>query len=199
MKTYRYEKSMDFFDLVFNEGRTHSYWQDKSVEDELLEKIYDLAKLGPTSANCSPLRVIFVKSIEEKDKLCDCMMPGNVEKTRTAPVTALFAHDLEFYEKLPTLFPIADMKPYFSSSEEITYTHALRNGSLQAAYFILAARSLGLDCGPMSGFDEDKVNQIFFKDTSWKINFICNLGYGEKSKLHPRHPRLTFNEACRII
>lgn len=187
------------FDVLFRQARTHSYWQDKPVEETLLKQIYDLAKMGPTSANCQPMRVLFVKSRQAKEKLKPCLAPGNVEKTMKAPVTAIIAYDMAFYEYLPTLFPHANARSWFAGNEALTESTAFRNGSLQGAYFMLAARALGLDCGPMSGFDNAKVDAAFFADTSWKSNFLCNLGYGVREKLHPRLPRPEFDEMCKIV
>lgn len=191
--------SEEALEQIFIDGRTHSVWLPDPVNDELLRQIYDLMKWGPTSANSCPARVVFVKSREAKEKLLPCMAEGNVEKTRTAPVSAIIAHDMEFYEKLPKLFPHAPAKSWFSGNQSLIESTAFRNGSLQGAYFMIAARSLGLDCGPMSGFDNAKVDATFFQGTSWKSNFICNVGYGDASKLHPRSPRLDFNEACKIL
>jgi len=183
---------------LFTEARTHNVWQDKPVSDELCHKIYDLAKWGATSANCSPARIVFVKSAAEKDKLVACMAPGNQEKTKHAPVTAIIGMDMAFFEKLPQLFPHADAKSWFVGNQPMIDATAFRNSSLQGAYFMLAARALGLDCGPMSGFDADKINAAFFADSTVKVNFVCSIGYGDASKLFPRSPRLSFDEACRI-
>lgn len=187
------------FATLFTEARTHNVWLDKPVSDELCQQIYDLAKWGATSANSSPARIVFVKSAAEKEKLVECMSPGNQEKTKSAPVTAIIAMDIEFYEKLPQLFPHADARSWFAGNQPLIDATAFRNSSLQGAYFMLAARAYGLDCGPMSGFDSDKVNATFFAGTSLKVNFVCSLGYGDASKLFPRSPRLSFDEACRII
>jgi len=184
---------------IFTQARTHSVWLPEPVSDQLLNEIYNLMKWGPTSANCCPARILFVKSKESKDKLLACMAPGNVEKTKTAPVTAIIAYDLEFYEKLPKLFPHVDARSWFAGNKAFIESTAFRNGSLQGAYLLIAARSLGLDCGPMSGFDNAKVDAVFFEGTSWKSNFICNLGYGEPSALRPRSPRLEVDEACKTI
>ncbi len=186
-------------DTLFREARTHTKWAAEPVPDALLREIYDMAKMGPTSANTSPLRVVFVKTEEAKARLLPAMAPNNVEKTRTAPVTAIFAYDLEFYEELPKLFPHVDARAWFAGNPELAQETAFRNGSLQAGYFILAARALGLDCGPMSGFDAAKVNAEFFPDGKWWANFICNLGHGDPSGLFPRNPRLDFEEACRVL
>lgn len=185
---------------LFTNARSHSFWLNKPVSDELLKQVVDLAKWGATSANCSPARIVFVKSAVEKEKLIACMDAGNVEKTRTAPVTAIIGMDLEFYEKLPQLFPHnQEAKSWFAGKPEVIKETAFRNGTLQGAYLMLAARALGLDCGPMSGFSQQKVNNTFFANTSVKANFVCCLGYGDASKLFPRSPRLSFDEACRIV
>ena len=189
----------DALKQIFTEARTHSAWLPEPVSDELLVKIYDLMKFGPTSANSSPARILFVKSAEAKEKLLPCLAPGNVEKTKLAPVTAIIAQDMEFYEKLPRLYPFADARSWFAGKKEFIESTAFRNSSLQGGYFIIAARSLGLDCGPMSGFDNAKVDDTFFQGTTWKSNFLCNLGCGDSSKLHPRAPRLDFSEATKIV
>ena len=186
-------------DVVFRQARTHSVWLDQPVDDALLRQVYDLAKMGPTSANMCPTRLVFVKSKEAKEKLKPALDAGNVAKTMSAPVTAIIGMDIHFFEKLPVLFPHADAKAWFKDLPEnvLEYT-ALRNSSLQGAYFMLAARALGLDCGPMSGFDNAKVDAAFFAGTTVKSNFLCNLGHGDASKLYPRNPRLGFDEACRF-
>lgn len=186
---------------LFTDARTHNVWLDKPVSDDTLRELYDLVKWGPTSANTTPARIVFVKSAQAKAKLLECMAPGNVEKTRTAPVTAIIAFDLKFYEHLPRLFPngAEKMVPMFSGDAAKAAGAAHMNSSLQGGYFILAARALGLDCGPMAGFDAQKVNDTFFSGTEWRVNFICNLGYGDHDKLFPRNPRLSFDEAARII
>ena len=187
-------------DLIFREARTHNVWLDQPVDDALLRQIYDLAKMGPTSANMCPMRIVFVKSREAKEKLRPALDAGNVDKTMVAPVTAIIGMDVHFYEKLPKLFPHADAKAWFKDlPEDMLEVIALRNSSLQAAYFMLAARSLGLDCGPMSGFDNAKVDAAFFAGTTVKSNFLCNVGHGNPAKLHPRSPRLAFDEACKIV
>jgi len=191
--------SQEALERILTEARTHSVWLPEPVSDDLLVQIYNLMKWGPTSANSSPARIVFVKSPEAKAKLLPCMAEGNVEKTKTAPVTAIIAQDMEFYEKLPKLFPFADARSWFAGNKPFIESTAFRNSSLQGAYFIIAARSLGLDCGPMSGFDNAKVDEVFFQGTAWKSNFICNLGYGDSVKLRPRAPRLEFNEACKIV
>jgi 3-hydroxypropanoate dehydrogenase len=193
-------KSNDGLDLIFRKARTHNVWLDKPVADGLLRQVYDLAKLGPTSANMCPMRIVFVKSREAKERLKPALAAGNVDKTMAAPVTAIIAMELHFFEQLPRLFPHADAKAWFKDLPEnvLEYT-ALRNASLQGAYFMLAARALGLDCGPMSGFDNAKVDAAFFAGTTVKSNFLCNLGYGDVSKLYPRSPRLDFDEACQVV
>jgi len=191
--------SQEALDIIFTKARTHNGWTQEPVTDDLLHKIHDLVKWGPTSANSCPARIVFVKSKEAKDKLLPCMAEGNVEKTRTAPITAIVATDMEFYEKLPKLFPHTDARSWFIGNKPFIDSTAIRNGTLQGAYFIIAARALGLDCGPMSGFDNARVDDTFFQGTSWKSNFICNLGHGDPGKIFPRSPRLEFNEACKII
>ena len=186
-------------DILFRNARTHISWLDKPVSDELLHGIYDLTKWGPTSANCSPARILFLRSREAKERLRPALSPNNVDKTMSAPVTAIVGYDLKFYDHLPRLFPNNPAaRDWFSGSPELAQVTAFRNGSLQGGYFILAARSLGLDCGPMSGFDNAKVDAEFFPPTV-KSNFVCNLGYGDHSKLFPRNPRLEFDEACKLL
>ena len=185
-------------DQLFNEARTHSYWQDKPLEAGILEQLYTLTALGPTSANCSPGRFVFVISQEGKEKLKPALSSGNVEKTMTAPVTVIVAHDMAFYDQLPQLFPHADARSWFTGSPELVKETAFRNSSLQAGYLILAARSLGLDAGPMSGFAPSRVNEAFFAGSSWQVNMLINLGYGDREKLHPRLPRLRFEQACKL-
>jgi 3-hydroxypropanoate dehydrogenase len=186
-------------DLLFRAARTHRAWLPRPVHDDVLRNIWALAAFGPTSTNCQPLRVTFVRSAEAKARLLPCLSPGNVEKTRTAPVTAILAHDLGFPDLLPRLFPAADMRAGYVGKPDLVATTALRNGSLQGAYFMLAARALGLDCGGMSGFDNARVDAEFFPDGRWKSNFLCNLGYGDPAKLAPRLPRLDFDEVARLI
>ena len=186
--------------LIFREARTHNGWLKQRVEDALLQKVYDLAKMGPTSANMCPMRLMFVKSQAAKEKLKPCLDAGNVEKTMAAPVTAIIGMDIHFFEQLPKLFPHADAKAWFKDlPEAVLEVLALRNSSLQGAYFMLAARSLGLDCGPMSGFNNAKVDEAFFAGTTTKSNFLCNLGHGDATKLFPRSPRLSFDEACKVL
>jgi 3-hydroxypropanoate dehydrogenase len=184
---------------LFLQARTQQGWQDRPVSDTQLQQIYDLMKWGPTSANCSPARIIFVKSPAAKEKLLACMNSGNVEKTRTAPVTAIIGMDMEFYEKLPQLFPHTDARSWFAGNQSAIDATAMRNSSLQGGYFIMAARAVGLDCAPMSGFDAEKLNAAFFAGTSVKVNFVCSIGYGDSGKVHARGPRLSFEEACKIV
>ncbi len=185
-------------DVLFRKARSYNGWQDKPVSDELLHQLYELMKWGPTSANSCPARIVFVKSDAAKEKLKSALAKGNVEKSMTAPVVAIIAMDMEFYEQLPRLFPHTDAKSWFEGKPDKIKETAFRNSSLQGAYLIMAARSLGLDCGPMSGFDNDKLDAAFFPDGKIKSNFICAVGHGDESKLFPRGPRLEFDEACRI-
>ncbi len=186
-------------DTLFREARTHIAWQDRPVSDDLLRQIYDLMKWGPTSANCSPARIVFVRSPEAKQRLKPALAPGNVDKTMAAPATAIIAYDTKFYENLPRLFPQTDARSWFAGNQPLIESTAFRNGTLQGAYLIIAARSLGLDAGPMSGFDNAKVDLAFFPDGKIKSNFLINLGYGDKSKLYPRNPRLSFDDAAQIL
>lgn len=185
-------------DQLFRTARTHSYFQPREVSDDALHALYDLLKWGPTSANASPARFVFVKSAAAKEKLKPALSAGNLDKTLAAPVTVIVAHDLEFYEELAYLFPHTDAKSWFVGNEKSIQTTCMRNGSLQGAYLIQAARALGLDCGPMSGFDNAKVDEAFFAGTSWRSNFLVNLGYGDPARLHARNPRLDFADVCRI-
>lgn len=186
-------------DTLFTSARTHNGWLDKPVTDTQLHQIYDLLKWGPTSANCSPARVVFVKTPEAKERLVACMSAGNAAKTAQAPVTAIIGMDMEFYEKLPQLFPHADARAWFVGNQPSIDATAFRNSSLQGAYFMMAARAIGLDCGPMSGFDEAKLNAAFFAGTTVKVNFVCSIGYGDVTKLFGRSPRLSFDEACKVL
>lgn len=183
---------------LFDNARTHNGFSAEPVSEATLHQLYDLLKWGPTSANSSPARFVFVTSPEAKAQLLDCMGPGNVEKTKLAPVTVIIGMDMAFYEHLPKLFPHADAKSWFVGNQPMIDATAFRNSSLQGAYLMIAARALGLDCGPMSGFDAKKVDAAFWAGTTVKTNFICNLGHGDASKLFPRSPRLAFEEACRI-
>lgn len=191
--------SQDALDVLFFEARTHNVWLDKPVEEALLVKLYELLRMAPTAANSSPARVVFVRSPEAKEKLKPCLDKGNQDKTMAAPVTAIIAYDMEFYEKLPKLFPHVDARSWYAGKPAAIEATAKRNGTLQGGYLILAARALGLDCGPMSGFNNAKVDEAFFAGTAYQSNFLCNLGYGDASKLHPRSPRLEFDEACKIV
>ncbi len=186
-------------DILFNEARSFSYWQDRPVSDEQLGQLYELLKWGPTAANSTPARILFIKSGEAKARLKPCLDAGNVEKSMSAPVVAVIAMDLEFYERLPFLFPHTDARSWFAGKPEKILDSANLNTALQGAYLILAARSLGLDCGPMSGFDNAALDAEFFPDGKVKSLFLCALGYGDRSKLHPRGPRLAFEEVCEIL
>lgn len=191
--------SSEALDNLFRQARTHISWLDKPVSDDVLRQVYDLMKWGPTSANCTPARILFLRTREAKQRLRPALSPNNVDKTMQAPVTAIVGYDLKFYEHLPRLFPNnPGARGWFVDSPQLAETTAFRNSSLQGGYFILAARALGLDCGPMSGFDNAKVDQEFFPPTV-KSNFLCNLGYGDPAKLFPRNPRLEFEEACQLL
>jgi 3-hydroxypropanoate dehydrogenase len=189
----------DALDQIFSTARTHRHWQQRSVDDSLLHQLYDVMKWGPTSTNTTPARIVFVRSPAAKARLVECVSEGNREKVRSAPVTAIVAQDMQFFEFLPKLRPGPDIRSWFEGKPELIAETAFRNSSLQGAYLIIAARALGLDAGPMGGFDENKVDQEFLAGTAWKSNFLCNLGYGMPERLHPRAPRLTFDEACRLI
>jgi 3-hydroxypropanoate dehydrogenase len=185
-------------DQLFLEAHTQRLWLDRPLSDDVLRKAYDLARMAPTSGNCQPLRIHFVRSPAAKEKLRACLSEGNVKQTMAAPATAIFAADFEFYEFLPRLYPQADARSWYAGNETAIRDGAQLNATLQAGYFILAARSLGLDCGPMGGFDRAKTDAAFFAGTSWKSLFICNLGYGDPAGYRPRNPRLDFSEACKI-
>lgn len=186
-------------DQLFRSARTYNAFLPKEVSDAQLRQIYELAKMGPTSANSSPMRLVFVKSREAKEKLAPHLSEGNRAKTLAAPVTAIVGTDHAFYERLPRLFPHADARSWFAGNQPLIDTTAFRNATLQGAYVILAARALGLDCGPMSGFDNAGVDAAFFAGTAVKSNFLINIGYGDASRdLFPRSPRLSFDEACSI-
>jgi 3-hydroxypropanoate dehydrogenase len=186
-------------DQLFREARTHNDWLDQDVPDALLHALVDLAKFGPTSANSSPARFLFVKSSEAKERLAPHLSEGNRDKTMKAPVCAIIGYDLDFHEHLPKLFPHTDARSWFAGKEAKILDTAFRNGTLQGAYLIMAARALGLDCGPMSGFDNAGVDRDFFAGTRIKSNFLCNLGYGDGHALFPRSPRFSFDEMARII
>ncbi len=184
-------------DLLFREARTHNKWRDTPVADETLRELYDILKFGPTSANSSPARFVFIRTKEGKQKLAPALSAGNTEKTMNAPVTVIVAYDPRFYEKLPTLFPHnPDAISWFTSNDSLAATTAFRNGTLQGAYLLIAARSLGLDVGAMSGFDNATVDAAFFDRSGWRSNFLVNLGYGDPAGLFNRSPRLPFEEAC---
>jgi len=186
-------------DQLFTQARTHHHWLARPVPDELLHRLYDLLKFGPTSANSCPARFVFIKSAEAKARLRPCLSESNIEQTMAAPVTVIVAHDLAFVDDLPVLYPRADARSWFinGSAEKISQT-ALQSATLQAAYLLIAARSLGLDCGPMGGFNPALVDAEFLADRQWKSNLLINLGYGDAQQLQARDPRFSFAEACRI-
>lgn len=184
---------------LFLDARTHFAWQERPVPDELLRRLYDLLRMGPTSANSCPARFLFLRTPEAKARLQPALIPGNVDKTMAAPVTVIVAEDLAFYERLPELFPHTDARSWFVGKQGLIEETAFRNSSLQGGYLILAARALGLDCGPMSGFDRAKVDAEFFAGTTVRSNFLVNLGYGDPSKLFPRAPRLELDQACQLL
>jgi 3-hydroxypropanoate dehydrogenase len=186
-------------DALFTEARTHFKWTDAPVSDDDLRAIYDLMKFAPTSANASPARFVFVRNSWSKDRLKPALSAGNLEKTMTAPVTVIVAYDPKFYDHLPRLFPHADARAWFANNAELAEETAVRNSTLQGAYFILAARALGIDAGPMSGFDKAKVNEAFLSDRGWKANFLINLGHGDASVLFERAPRLSFDGASVLV
>jgi 3-hydroxypropanoate dehydrogenase len=186
-----------FLAAMFREARTFSYWQARPVSEALIEAAFELACLGPTSGNCQPLRLALVRSPAAKERLLPCVSSGNYEKVRAAPVTAIVAYDREFFELLPRLYPHTDARGWFTTNPALVEETGLRNSSLQGAYFILALRAQGLDCGPMSGFDANKVDAAFFPERRWHANFLLNIGYGDRDRLHPRLPRLGFAEVAR--
>lgn len=191
--------SQTAFDQLFLEAHTLNAWQDKPVADELLHRLYDNLRMAPTSMNCSPARIVFVKSKAAKERLDQALMEGNRAKTMSAPVTAIIGYDTRFFEQLPKLFPSnPNARGMFENNAALADITAFRNGTLQGAYLMLAARALGLDCGPMSGFDNAKVDELFFAGTGVRSNFLCNLGYGDAKGFYPRAPRLGFAEACSI-
>jgi 3-hydroxypropanoate dehydrogenase len=189
----------DTADLLFLKARSHKSWQDKPVEEALIHELYELFKWGPTANNCAPARMLFVQTVVAKERLLPCLSPGNVPKVASAPLTVIVGMDMAFYDRLPVLFPHGDARAPYIGKPELVASAALRNSSLQGAYLILAARMLGLDAGPMSGFDANKVDAEFFAGTTIRANFICNLGYGAAAGLQPRGPRLAFSEACSIL
>ncbi|OSM05365.1 malonic semialdehyde reductase [Magnetofaba australis] len=186
-------------DLLFRQARSHNGWRDEPVSDEQLAELYELMKFGPTAANCCPLRVVFVRTPEGKARLKPTLDAGNIDKTMSAPVTAILAYDLDFPDTLPKLFPHTDARSWFAGQDEKIAHTAFLNGSLQGAYFMLAARAVGLDCGPMAGFNNALVDETFFPGGRVKSNFLCNLGHGDPDKLFPRSPRLEFDEACSLV
>ena len=186
--------------LLFREARSQNRWLDRSVSDALLQELYDLMKWGPTSMNTSPMRVLFLRTPDAKERLVPALAAANIEKARTAPVVAVIAYDTAFHDKLPVLFPHRpDAGEMFKRNARLSEATAFRNGTLQGAYLMIAARMLGLDCGPMSGFNEELVNETFFADGSLRVNFLCGLGYGDPAGLFPRHPRLGFEEVCELL
>jgi 3-hydroxypropanoate dehydrogenase len=187
-------------DLLFREARSHNKFSDEPVTDDELLALYEILKNGPTSANCSPARFLFLRTQEAKRKLAPALSSGNLEKTMAAPVTAIVAYDPKFYEKLPKLFPHnPEATSWFTSNDSLAATTAFRNGTLQGAYLIVAARAVGLDTGAMSGFDNAVVDEVFLADRGWRSNFLCNLGHGDPAGLFPRSPRLDFDEACVLL
>ena len=186
-------------DQLFLKARSHNLWQDREVPEEMLHRLYQTLRQGPTSNNCCPARFVFVRSAEAKQKLMPALKGHNGDKMLAAPVTAIVAWDSQFFDLLPELFPIYDAGAAFRDNPQAAFVAALRNSSLQGAYLILAARALGLDCGPMSGFDNTLVDQTFFPDGRWRSNFLCCLGYGEPTGLRPTGPRLSFEQGCRIL
>lgn len=187
-------------DQLFREARTHNKWQDRPVSDDTLHELYNVLKFGPTSANCSPARFLFLRTKEAKERLAPALSSGNMAKTMSAPVTAIVAYDPKFYEKLPKLFPHnADAIGWFTSNDALAATTAFRNGTLQGAYLMIAARAVGLDIGGMSGFDNAKVDEIFLADRGWRSNFLVNIGYGDPAGVFNRSPRLDFEEACILL
>lgn len=192
--------SADALDQIFREARSYNGWLDKPVSDEQIHAIYELTKMGPTSANMQPARIVWVKSGEAKARLAGCASEGNKAKIEVAPVTAIIGYDIDFHEELPWLFPHDNAKSWFEGDEEGRKTNAFRNSSLQGAYLMIAARALGLDCGPMSGFDNDAVDQAFFGDNpKHKSNFICSIGYGDRTTIFGRSPRPDFGKFNFII
>jgi 3-hydroxypropanoate dehydrogenase len=186
-------------DQLFLQARTHWAWQDLPVSDDKLREVFGLLRMGPTSANCSPARFVFLRTHGARERLRPALSAGNLDKTMSAPVTVIVGYDPKFYDHLPRLFPHADAKSWFTGNPGLAEATAFRNGTLQGAYLILAARAVGLDAGPMSGFDNAKVDEEFFAQNGWKSNFLVNLGYGDASKLFPRSPRFDFEEACQLL
>jgi len=186
-------------DILFREARSHYSWDGTEISDDSLRQLYDLMKFGPTSANSSPARFLFLRTTEAKARLRPALSAGNVEKTMAAPVVAIVAYDPRFFDQLAKLFPHADARAWFAGNAALAEETAFRNSTLQGAYLILAARALGIDSGAMSGFDRDQVDRIFFAESGWKSNFLINLGYGDGNGQHPRAPRLDFVDACALL
>lgn len=191
--------SLEALNQLYYKARTFHSWQEKDIDDETLKRLYDLVKWAPTCVNGAPGRFIFVKSSVHKENLISTLLPKNIGKTRAAPVTVIIAEDLDWHDHLPKLMPHADYYSHFKNDSPLSEKTSFRNSSLQGGYLIMAARALGLDCGPMSGFDNQKLDSLFFQGTSLRSNFLCNIGYGSEEIQHPRSPRLTFDEACKII
>ncbi|MEM9401246.1 MAG: malonic semialdehyde reductase [Pseudomonadota bacterium] len=199
LKTRYRPLDSDHLDILFRQARSHNGWTDEPVGDDTLMALHDLVKMGPTSMNCCPARFVFLTSDEGKERIKPLLMEGNVDKSMAAPVLAIIGYDLAFYEKMDKLFPIRDVRPMFEGNAELASVTAFRNGTLQGAYLMTAARALGLDCAPMSGFNNAGVDDEFFAGTQVKSNFICGLGYGDTSKLFPRLPRFEFEDTCQIV
>ena len=185
--------------LLFGEARSMNGWQDREVSDDMIKSIYNLTKMGPTSTNCCPARFKFIKSEDQKLKLKESLLPNNIDKVMSAPVIAIIGFDLDFSNNMDKLFPHMDVAPMYKNNEIMNHSTAFRNSSLQGAYFMMVSRALGLDCGPMSGFNNAIVDEVFFRGTNIKSNFLCCIGYGDPSKIFMRLPRLDFNEVCEII
>ena len=185
--------------LLFGEARSMNGWQDKAVSDDMLKSIYELTKMGPPSTHCCPARFKFIRSDEQKQLLKEALLPNNIDKVMTAPVIAIIGYDLDFSDNMAKLFPHMDVAPMYKGNAEFNQATAFRNSSLQGAYFMMVSRALGLDCGPMSGFNNDLVDEIFFKNTNIKSNFLCCIGYGDPLKIFMRLPRLNFDDVCEIL
>ena len=186
-------------DLLFGQARSMNGWLSKEVSDDMVKSLYELTKMGPTSTNCCPGRFVFIKSQEEKEKLEPALLPNNVPKVMSAPVIAIIGYDLDFSDHMTKLFPHMDVAPMYKGNNEMNVSTAFRNSSLQGAYLMMVARAMGLDCGPMSGFNNQLVDETFFSDTNIKSNFLCCIGYGDSTKIFQRLPRLDFDEVCKII
>ncbi len=189
----------DGLDLLFNDAHTHYGWTDQEVSDETLRRAVSLAEMGPTAFNQQPMRLIFIRSKAAKARLAPALSKGNLDKTMAAPATAIVCYDLDFWKHLPEVFPSKDVKPFYADKPEVARENAVRNGTLQAGYFLMAARAVGLDCGPMSGFDKEAVKTEFLQGKNWEVNFLINLGYGDLSKLQPRNPRLGFDRMAEVL